>query len=39
VRKAQRARHAYVERMLQQCNAAEKAAIARTLARLNELMT
>jgi DNA-binding MarR family transcriptional regulator len=39
VRKAQRARHAYVERMLQHCGSAEKAAIARTLARLNELMT
>jgi DNA-binding MarR family transcriptional regulator len=39
VRKAQRARHAYVERMLQQCSPAEKKAIARTLVRLNEIMT
>jgi DNA-binding MarR family transcriptional regulator len=39
VRKAQRARHAYVEGMLRHCGAAEKEAIARMLARLNELMT
>ena len=39
VRKAQRARRSYVERMLARCSPAEIAAIADTLARLNDIMT